>query len=49
MKAEGLAEELSEYDIRVYTVSAERCATSLRRKLAPNEDQSKIIQPSEVA
>lgn len=44
-----LSEELAEYNIKVYCVSPGRCATSLRKKLAPDEDQSKIMQPSEVA
>jgi len=34
---------------RVYVVAPGRCATELRRKLAPDEDQSQIMQPSEVA
>lgn len=47
--SQTLAEELAEYNIKMYTVSPGRCATSLRRRLAPNEDQSKIMQPEEVA
>lgn len=47
--SQTLSEELAEYNIKVYTVSPGRCATLLRRKLAPNEDQSKIMQPEEVA
>jgi short-subunit dehydrogenase len=47
--SQTLAEELAEYKIKVYTISPGRCATALRRKLAPNEDQSKIMQPEEVA
>lgn len=47
--SQTLAEELAEYKIKVYTISPGRCATALRRKLAPNEDQSKIMQPQEVA
>lgn len=43
-----LAEELAEYGIKVYCVSPGRCATALRRKLAPDEDQSRIMQPDEV-
>ena len=46
--SQTLAEELAEYGIRVYCVSPGRCATALRRKLAPDEDQSKIMQPEEV-
>ncbi|MCS1351052.1 SDR family oxidoreductase [Mechercharimyces sp. CAU 1602] len=44
-----LSEELAEYGIRVYCVSPGRCATDLRRALAPDEDQSKIMQPEHVA
>ncbi len=47
--SQTLVEELAEYNIKVYCVSPGRCATSLRRKLAPNEDQTKIMQPEEVA
>ena len=46
--SQTLTEELAEYGIRVYCVSPGRCATALRRKLAPNEDQSTIMQPEEV-
>jgi NAD(P)-dependent dehydrogenase (short-subunit alcohol dehydrogenase family) len=34
---------------KVYTLALGRCATELRRKIAPDEDQTKIMQPSEVA
>ena len=44
-----LSDELAEYGISVYCVSPGRCATPLRRKLAPDEDQSTIMQPSHVA
>lgn len=44
-----LTEELSEYGILVYCVSPGRCATKLRKRLAPNEDPSTIMQPREVA
>lgn len=47
--SQTLSEELSEYNIKVYCVSPGRCATALRKKLAPNEDQSKIMQPKDVA
>lgn len=43
-----LTEELASYGIKVYCLSPGRCATELRRKLAPDEDQSKIMQPSAV-
>lgn len=46
--SQTLAEELAEYGIKVYCVSPGRCATALRRKLAPDEDQTKIMQPEEV-
>ncbi len=43
-----LSEELASYGIKVYCLSPGRCATELRRKLAPEEDQSKIMQPETV-
>ena len=43
-----LTEELASYGIKVYCLSPGRCATELRRKLAPEEDQSKIMQPEAV-
>lgn len=43
-----LTEELSAYGIKVYCLSPGRCATDLRRKLAPEEDQTKIMQPEKV-
>ncbi len=46
--SQTLTEELAEYGIRVYCISPGRCATALRRKLAPNEDQSTIMQPEDV-
>lgn len=46
--SQTLTEELAEYGIRVYCISPGRCATALRRKLAPDEDQSKIMQPEDV-
>lgn len=47
--SQTLTEELSEYGIKVYCVSPGRCATKLRKRLAPNEDPTTIMQPSEVA
>ena len=44
-----LSVELAEYDIKVFCVSPGRCATPLRRVLAPEEDQTKIMQPDSVA
>jgi len=43
------AEELIEHGIRVYNLCPGRVATPLRRKIAPEEDQSKIMQPEQVA
>ncbi|MFD1426147.1 3-oxoacyl-[acyl-carrier protein] reductase [Kroppenstedtia sanguinis] len=47
--SQTLSDELAEYGIKVYCVSPGRCATDLRRTLAPDEDQSKIMQPEHVA
>jgi short-subunit dehydrogenase len=47
--SETLAQELSEYNILVYCISPGRAATDLRRKLAPEEDPTTIMQPSHVA
>lgn len=47
--SETLTEELSEYRIKTYSISPGRCATALRRRLAPEEDQSTIMQPMDVA
>lgn len=47
--SETLTEELAEYGIKVYCVSPGRCATNLRKKLAPDEDSTTIMQPEEVA
>jgi len=47
--SQTLTDELMEYGIKVYCISPGRCATDLRRTLAPNEDQSKIMQPEHVA
>lgn len=44
-----LSEELSEYGILVYCISPGRCATELRRILAPDEDPNTIMQPMHVA
>jgi len=43
------AEELIEHGIRIYNLCPGRVATPLRRKIAPEEDQSKIMQPEQVA
>ena len=47
--SQTLTEELAEYNIKMYCVSPGRCATDLRKKLAPDEDPSTIMQPCEVA
>ena len=47
--SQTLTDELSEYGIKVYCVSPGRCATKLRKRLAPNEDPRTIMQPIEVA
>lgn len=47
--SQTLTDELSEYGIKVYCVSPGRCATKLRKRLAPNEDPTTIMQPFEVA
>ena len=43
-----LSNELSEYKIKTYCLSPGRCATSLRKKLAPDEDASTIMPPKAV-
>ncbi|MBN2668406.1 MAG: SDR family oxidoreductase [Bacteroidales bacterium] len=47
--SETMAEELREYNIKVFIVAPGRTATDLRRKLAPNEDPRTIMQTSKVA
>lgn len=47
--SQTLTDELAEYGIKVYCVSPGRCATKLRKRLAPNEDPTTIMQPEEVA
>ena len=44
-----LADELAGSGIKVYSISPGRTATDLRRKLAPEEDPTSIMQPSHVA
>ncbi len=44
-----LTAELAEYGIKVYCVSPGRCATKLRKRLAPEEDPTTIMQPEDVA
>ncbi len=43
-----MAEELRNYNIKVFTICPGRTATNLRRKLAPNEDPTTIMQPESV-
>lgn len=47
--SQTLTEELAEYGIKVYCISPGRCATKLRKRLAPDEDPASIMQPQEVA
>jgi len=46
---EVMREELAIHGTRVVCISPGRCATDLRRKLAPDEDPSTIMQPEDVA
>lgn len=47
--SQTLTAELAEYGIKVYCVSPGRCATKLRKRLAPEEDPTTIMQPEDVA
>lgn len=47
--SQTLTAELSEYGIKVYCISPGRCATKLRKRLAPEEDPTTIMQPEDVA
>jgi 3-oxoacyl-[acyl-carrier protein] reductase len=47
--SETMREELAIYGTRVVTIAPGRCATDLRRQLAPDEDPSTIMQPEDVA
>lgn len=47
--SEVLRDELRPYGVDVICLSPGRCATDLRKQLAPNEDPSTIMQPSQVA
>lgn len=46
--SEVMREELSPYDVNVVCISPGRCATDLRKTLAPDEDPKTIMQPSQV-
>jgi short-subunit dehydrogenase len=47
--SQTLAEELAGSGVKIYTISPGRTATDLRRKLAPEEDLTSIMQPDAVA
>lgn len=47
--SEVMREELAIYGTRVVCISPGRCATDLRKTLAPDEDPSTIMQPGDVA
>ncbi|WP_077597024.1 SDR family oxidoreductase [Oceanobacillus kimchii] len=46
--SQTISDELSDYNILVYCVSPGRCATELRKVLAPDEDPTTIMQPEHV-
>jgi 3-oxoacyl-[acyl-carrier protein] reductase len=47
--SEVMRDELAIYGTRVVCISPGRCATDLRRTLAPDEDPTTIMQPEHVA
>ena len=46
--SQAMADELRVYGIRVFCICPGRTATDLRRRLAPNEDPTTIMQPEAV-
>lgn len=47
--SQTLSEELAGTGVKIYAISPGRTATELRRKLAPEEDPTSIMQPDAVA
>lgn len=47
--SDTLREELSVFNVDVICLSPGRCATDLRKTLAPHEDPTSIMQPEDVA
>ncbi|MEX0970329.1 MAG: SDR family oxidoreductase [Paracoccaceae bacterium] len=47
--SEVMREDLKPYGVEVVCLSPGRCATDLRKALAPDEDPSTIMQPGQVA
>jgi len=47
--SEVMSDELDQYGINVISISPGRCATDLRKTLAPDEDPDTIMQPDHVA
>lgn len=47
--SEVMADELGQYNINVISISPGRCATNLRKTLAPDENPDTIMQPDHVA
>jgi len=47
--SDTLREELKVFGVDVISISPGRCATNLRKTLAPDEDPNTIMQPENVA
>lgn len=47
--SEVMRDELAPYGVDVVCLSPGRCATDLRKTLAPDEDPTTIMQPEQVA